>query len=189
MIPKVERNLTFADRRSAFQSVVRKFVDGQTDHGNDRFGALHRRAFALGVCGVDISAALVKEAARRASDAGVRNVPFEAGDATALKPEGAPFDRLMSRLGITFFVDPATAFQNLHCLMAKGGTAGTVVWAPPQDNVWIGGELVIVAAHIAKPRPTRWRPGHFPWRTRSASLSCSSRQAFPKSHSRRGRDR
>ncbi|OAN53434.1 class I SAM-dependent methyltransferase [Sphingobium sp. TCM1] len=113
------------------------------------------------VCGVDISAALVKEAARRATDAGVRNVRFEAGDAAALKPEGAPFDRLMSRLGIMFFGDPAAAFQNLHGLMAKGGTADMAVWAPPQDNVWVGGVLAIVAKHISMPPPDPLAPGPF----------------------------
>lgn len=113
------------------------------------------------VCGVDISAALVKEAARRATDAGLRNARFEAGDATALMPEGAPFDRLMSRLGIMFFADPATAFQNLHGLMVKGGTADMAVWAPPQDNLWIGGVLAIVAAHIPMPPPEPLAPGPF----------------------------
>lgn len=113
------------------------------------------------VCGVDISAALVKEAARRATDAGVRNVRFEAGDAAALKPEGAPFDRLMSRLGIMFFADPAAAFQNLHGLTAKGSTADMAVWAAPQDNVWVGGVLAIVAKHVSMPPPDPLAPGPF----------------------------
>ncbi|WP_404710483.1 class I SAM-dependent methyltransferase [Sphingomonas sp. MMS24-J13] len=113
------------------------------------------------VCGVDISAALVKEAARRATDAGLRNVWFEAGDAAELEPEGTPFDQLMSRLGIMFFADPAAAFANLHSLMAKGGSADMAVWAPPQDNVWIGGVLGIVAAHIPMPPPDPLAPGPF----------------------------
>jgi len=113
------------------------------------------------VCGVDISAALVKEAARRGADAGMPNLRFETGDATVLKPEGAPFDRLMSRLGIMFFADPAAAFRNLHGLMVEGGRADLAVWAPPQDNAWIGGMLASVAAHIPMPPPDPLAPGPF----------------------------
>ncbi len=113
------------------------------------------------VCGVDISAALVKEAARRATDAGLRNVRFEAGDAAELKPQGAPFARLISRLGIMFFAEPTAAFQNLHGLMVKGGTADMAVWAAPQDNVWVGSVLAIVAKHISMPPPDPLAPGPF----------------------------
>lgn len=97
------------------------------------------------VVGVDISAALVAEAARRSASAGLTNAAFVVADAAAALPAGAPFDRLVSRFGSMFFANPAAAFHNLGRMLRTGARADFAVWAP------------------ARARPVRIRrPGVFP---------------------------
>lgn len=114
-----------------------------------------------GVLGLDISAALIVEARRRAEREGVPNVGFVALDAATAVPPGAPFDRLYSRFGSMFFVDPPAAFRNLHSLVRPGGRADFAVWASPADNAWVADMMSIVRKHIDMPKPDPHAPGPF----------------------------
>ena len=111
--------------------------------------------------GIDIAPMLMDEATRRAEAAGIGNVRFSTGDAASFVPEGAPFDRLISRLGVMFFADPEAAFTHLRTLLVDGGRADFVVWASPQDNVWMSGARAIVAEHIELPTADPMAPGPF----------------------------
>lgn len=131
--------------------------------GGGRTSRLAARLIAPGgsVHGVDIAPMLMAEATRRAEGEGLRNLRFSTGDAASFVPEGAPFDRLLSRLGVMFFADPAAAFANLRRLLKDGGQADFAVWASPQDNVWMSGARGIVAEHIALPAADPLAPGPF----------------------------
>lgn len=113
------------------------------------------------VHGIDIAPMLMAEATRRAEAEGLTNVRFSTGDATTFVPEDAPFDRLLSRLGVMFFADPAAAFANLRRLLKDGGQADFAVWASPQDNAWMSGARGIVAEHIELPAADPLAPGPF----------------------------
>jgi SAM-dependent methyltransferase len=113
------------------------------------------------VVGVDISAALVAEAARRAASAGLTNAAFVVADAAAALPPGAPFDRLVSRFGSMFFANPATAFQNLDRMLRTGARADFAVWAPARENAWVAGLMGVVGAHMEIPAPVPRAPGPF----------------------------
>lgn len=113
------------------------------------------------VHGIDIAPMLMAEATRRAEAEGLSNLRFSTGDATSFVPDDAPFDRLMSRLGVMFFADPAAAFTNLRRLLKDGGQADFAVWASPQDNVWMSGARAIVAEHIELPAADPLAPGPF----------------------------
>jgi SAM-dependent methyltransferase len=105
------------------------------------------------VLGLDISPVLVAEAGRRAAAAGLANLRFIAGDASTAQPEGAPFDRLLSRFGSMFFPDPAKAFANLASLVRPGGRADFAVWAPAKENPWVASLMGVLANHIELPAP------------------------------------
>ena len=113
------------------------------------------------VVGVDISAALVAEAARRAASAGLSNATFVVADAAAALPPGAPFDRLVSRFGSMFFPNPAAAFQNLGRMLRAGARADFAVWAPARENAWVAGLMGVVGAHMEMPAPVPRAPGPF----------------------------
>jgi SAM-dependent methyltransferase len=113
------------------------------------------------VHGLDISPALVAEAARRAEATVLGNLRFSVGDAAHFQPDDAPFDRLLSRLGVMFFNEPTAAFGHLRSLLDEVGRADFAVWAPPQNNVWMSGARAIVAAHIDLSSPDPRAPGPF----------------------------
>ena len=122
-------------------------------------------AYAVGrqgtVRGVDISPDLVAEAARRAKAEGLDQLAFQSGDAAALVPDGAPFDRMISRFGIMFFSEPEKAFAHLHSLLRPGGIADFAVWAAPADNRWMMGMAEILGRYVAMPPRDPEAPGPF----------------------------
>lgn len=113
------------------------------------------------VLGLDISPALVAEAARRGRAAGIANLQFEVGDAATARPTGAPFDRLFSRFGSMFFAEPAAAFGNLRSMLRPGGRADFGVWGPGKQNAWIAGLMGVVRQHMDLPAPVPRAPGPF----------------------------
>jgi len=88
------------------------------------------------VVGVDLSAAMVAAATRRAVRAGVTNVRFVAVDAqTGGLGEG--FDATYSRFGVMFFADPVAAFANIGRSLRPGGRLAWAVWGALGDNPWM----------------------------------------------------
>lgn len=113
------------------------------------------------VLGLDISPDLVAAASERAKAAGLSNVSFTCADAATAMPEGAPFDRLVSRFGSMFFADPFPAFANLHRLVKPGGRIDLSVWAPARENQWISEMMAIIRRHVDVPAPIPRTPGPF----------------------------
>jgi SAM-dependent methyltransferase len=88
------------------------------------------------VVGVDISAAMVAAATRRAAAAGVSNVRFIMADAES-DDLGEDFDAVYSRFGVMFFADPGAAFANIGRSLRSGGRLACVVWGSLADNPWM----------------------------------------------------
>lgn len=110
--------------------------------------------------GFDLSPALVDVARRRPHAAGLTTV-FEVADMSTQAPSGPPFDRLMSRLGVMFFADPAAAFANLRRWIAPNGRFAFAVWGPVEDNVWMAHTQAAVASAVAMPPADPAAPGAF----------------------------
>ena len=143
--------------------------------------AAHLVAPGGSVHGIDIAPMLMDEATRRADATGIGNIRFSTGDAASFVPEGAPFDRLISRLGVMFFADPEAAFTHLRTLLVDGGRADFVVWASPQDNVWMSGARAIVAEHIELPTADPMAPGPFRLADPDATGSLLHKAGFSQS--------
>lgn len=111
------------------------------------------------VLGLDISAALVAEATRRAAH--LPQLAFRAADAATDTPPGAPFDMLISRFGVMFFADPATAWRRLATLVRPGGEVHVAVWADPRRNPWMMEMRRVLGAHITLPTQDPHDPGPF----------------------------
>src|SRR5690606_6861180 len=71
--------------------------------------------------GVDLSAAMLEHARRRAAEDGLSNASFLHGDAQVHPFEPASFDLAISRTGTMFFADPVAAFANVARALAPGG--------------------------------------------------------------------
>ena len=103
-------------------------------------GGTTRRAARLAASGsalgVDVSAAAVGEARRRARDEGLRNVTFECADAAVHPFPDRRFGLAISRFGTMFFADPAAAFANIGRALRPSGRLVMIVWQAKERNEW-----------------------------------------------------
>ena len=72
------------------------------------------------VVGVDINPSILETARQRASDAGIKNVEFIAGDARTLTFEDK-FDALVGRFVLMYMANPVDALQKLVTHLKPGG--------------------------------------------------------------------
>jgi SAM-dependent methyltransferase len=88
------------------------------------------------VLGVDVSAEMLEVARSRSAQEGLQNVVFEEGDAQLRVFPPAGFDLCISRFGVMFFADPATAFANIGRAMRPGARLVWMVWQSQGRNEW-----------------------------------------------------
>ena len=81
--------------------------------------ALARRARA--VVALDITPAMLAQAQTRCAAAGLRNVTFREGSATALPFVDAAFDAVVTRLSLHHFPEPAQALAEIARVLRPGG--------------------------------------------------------------------
>ncbi len=110
--------------------------------------------------GFDLSPALV-EVARRKHQAVGLTTSFEVADMSSYGPPGAPYDRLVSRLGVMFFAEPPAAFSNLRRWLTSDGRFAFAVWGPIEDNEWMAHTQAAVASAVDVPSADPSAPGAF----------------------------
>jgi protein-tyrosine-phosphatase/SAM-dependent methyltransferase len=98
-------------------------------------GPTTRQAAALvspdgAVVAADVSAEMIAAASSRPAGDGAAPVEWVTADVQTWHPDGERFDVVLSRFGVMYFADPATAFANLLALTAPGGRLCVSVWAP-----------------------------------------------------------
>lgn len=128
-------------------------------------GATTRAALAAAAAGseahgYDLSPALI-EVARRRVPAEPRGAVFEVADVGAASPPRHRYDRLISRMGVVFFPQPASAFANLRRWLAPGGRFAFAVWGPLEDNVWMSETRAAVADVVPQTPVDPSTPGPF----------------------------
>ncbi|MER6257778.1 class I SAM-dependent methyltransferase [Streptomyces sp. NPDC001584] len=104
--------------------------------------------------GVDLSAAMLRVARRRAADEGLHNTDFMQADAQVHAFSPASFDVAVSRTGTMFFADPVAAFRNIGRALRPGGRLVQLVWQPPAGNEWLLSFARALAAGRPLPTPT-----------------------------------
>lgn len=124
-------------------------------------GTLLEASAAAGAApvGVDISADMTEAARNRVPTATVLLADAQSSDLLAEAP-GPPFDRVISRFGVMFFEDPATAFANLRSATAPDGRLAFVCWrAGETDMFWHG--VRAIASRLDEPpaQPADNAPG------------------------------
>lgn len=100
------------------------------------------------ITGIDISDAMIAQARRAGTSAGVRFVCADASRPVWDEPRA---DRLTSRFGVMFFEDEAKAFANMRSWLAPGGRFAFAVWGPMEANPWM--HVVRQAVGAALPLP------------------------------------
>ena len=87
--------------------------------------------------GVDLSAAMLDVARRRAAGEGLTNVTFTQADAQVQPFGAAAFDLALSRTTAMFFGDPAAAFANLARALGRSGRLVLLVWQGLHQQEWM----------------------------------------------------
>jgi SAM-dependent methyltransferase len=114
------------------------------------------------VTGADISATLLGLA--RARTDGMENVTLIEADAADHRFE-ARADRLISRFGVMFFLDPAAAFANMRSGLKPGARVSFAAWGQIPNNPFFTVPAAAARAVLgAPPKPDPDGPGPFAFR-------------------------
>jgi SAM-dependent methyltransferase len=120
-----------------------------------------RRASHGSVVGVDLSAAMLEVARRRADTEGLHNVTFEQADAQ-IHPFGAEwFDVAIACTSAMFFGDRVAALANIGRALRPRGRLVQLTWQAPTGNEWFREFTTVLGGGrgLAAPRPEA--PGPF----------------------------
>jgi ubiquinone/menaquinone biosynthesis C-methylase UbiE len=101
--------------------------------------------------GVDLSTAMLRQAARRAREEGLGTVRIDHGDAQVYGFTPGAAAVATSRFGVMFFTDPAAAFANIARGLRPWGRLVFVYWQNLADNEWIVVPGAVAARHVALP--------------------------------------
>jgi SAM-dependent methyltransferase len=106
------------------------------------------------VLGIDISTPMLEVGRARLGSLDINNVTFENKDAATYRFQGEAFDRIFSRFGVMFFIEPISAFCNIRDGLKSGGRLAFVCWQAADENPWIAVPLHVVLQHVPAPPPT-----------------------------------
>lgn len=124
---------------------------------------LARRVTPAGhATGVDISRPMLAVARARAAEEGLDNIEFLQADLQVHAMGGSDFDLAVSRFGVMFFSDPASAFRNIRRGLRAGGRMAFVCWRPLRENPWAALPMMEAARYVKlPPPPAPEEPGPF----------------------------
>ena len=111
------------------------------------------------VLATDISPDILQFAARRAAEAGHRNVETRASDGESLQVEAAQFDAVVCRLGLMLFTDPLQGLREMARALKLGGGVCTMVFGAPQSNLCITTLMSTALKHAGLPPRDPFQPG------------------------------
>lgn len=121
-----------------------------------------RAAAAGSALGVDLSAAMLREAERRALAEGLDNVSFEQSDVQVRSFAPAEFDLAISRFGVMFFEGPDAAFSNVASSLRPDGRFTFLCWQERDRNEWATVTASAALEHVPSPAPApEGAPGPF----------------------------
>ncbi|MFZ0215066.1 MAG: methyltransferase domain-containing protein [Candidatus Dormiibacterota bacterium] len=121
---------------------------------------LARRVAPGRVLGIDASAAVVAQARRQATEAGVENVRFEHGDVYALAVPAATFDVVHAHQVLLHLSDPVAALREMLRVTRRGGIVaardgdyGGAMWWPrdPRLMRWLEVYRAVARGNGAEP--------------------------------------
>lgn len=114
------------------------------------------------VLATDISSGILEYAARNARLAGLGNVETAVADGEKLDAiDAAPFDAVISRVGLIYFPDQKAALKGMRSHLRPGGRVGAMVYGVAEKNGFFSGPVGIIRRRAALPAPLPGQPGPF----------------------------
>ena len=103
------------------------------------------------VHGIDISTPMLDVGRARLDALDINNVTFHNKDVATYRFEQKAFDRMYSRFGVMFFVDPVSAFTNIRSGLKSNGRLAFVCWQAADKNPWMEVPWRVVLKHVSAP--------------------------------------
>ncbi len=114
------------------------------------------------VLATDLSPAILEYAAENARLAGLDHVETRVMDGEALADiKAAPFDAVISRVGLIYFPDQIKALAGMRKQLRPGGRVGAITYAGADLNGFFSVPVGIIRRRAALPPPLPGQPGPF----------------------------
>lgn len=130
------------------------------------------------VTATDISTemlALVEETGRAQ---GLTNITFRQADAHALPFPDRHFDRVVSKLGVMYFVDCVQALREVRRVLKPDGKIALLAWGPPEQSPYVETALGPILRRAQLPPPLPDAPQPFRFAARGALTAELNRAGF-----------
>ena len=108
----------------------------------------------------DISEPIINAAKKHYNS--IPNLEFLCCDVQSYAFDERAFDAVVSRFGVMFFTDPATAFHNIHRSLKSDGTLTFLAWKTLDENLWMKVPAFAAYEVLERPEPAAEdEPGPF----------------------------
>jgi SAM-dependent methyltransferase len=139
-----------------------RVLDVAAGAGEQSLRAARRTGPTGHVLATDLSPAILAYAANEARAAGLRQLATRELDGEALATLPAEsVDAVISRLGVIYFPDRATALAGMRHVLTPGGRVGLVVYSTPERNGFFSLPVSIIRRRAQLPPPLPGQPGPF----------------------------
>jgi SAM-dependent methyltransferase len=138
-----------------------RVLDVAAGAGGQTLAAARRVGQDGAVLATDISPNILEFAAAQARRAGLVNVAVHVADGEALDVAPSSFDVAISRLGLIYFPDRATALASIRAALRPGGRIAAIVYSTPERNGFFSVPVGIIRSRAELPPPAPGLPGPF----------------------------
>ena len=136
-------------------------LDVAAGAGGQTLAAARRAGQDGRVVATDISPTILTYAAKQAAEAGLTNVETVEADGEALGEVGGGFDAVISRLGLIYLPDQATALRGMYDALRPGGKVSVIGYTTPDRNGFFSVPVSIIRGRAGLPAPGPGLPGPF----------------------------
>ncbi|PVY96705.1 class I SAM-dependent methyltransferase [Actinomycetospora cinnamomea] len=136
-------------------------LDVAAGAGGQSLAAARRVGPTGSVLATDIAPAILEHAAAAARAAGLGTVTTREVDGERLDVEEAAYDAVISRLGLIYLPDRATALAGQYRALRAGGRAAAVVYSTADRNAFFAVPVSVIRRRAQLPAPAPGQPGPF----------------------------
>lgn len=138
-----------------------RVLDVAAGAGGQTLAAARRVGPGGRVLATDISPAILSYAKSEAVRAGLDNITVRELDGEALDVEEAGYDAVISRVGLIYFPDRASALAGMWSALRPGGRIATITYSTPETNGFFTVPITVIRARAQLPPPAPGQPGPF----------------------------
>jgi SAM-dependent methyltransferase len=109
----------------------------------------------------DLSEALTELARSNLAEAGFTHAEARVMDGEELALTDAPFDAVLSRVGLIYFPDQVAAAKRQASVVKPGGCVGAIVYATAEECRFFSDPVAVIRRHADLPPPAAGQPGPF----------------------------